>query len=463
MQCQWYPFATGKWGIMQRVLFFIWIILYSCPVSRAAEEHAIENDVVGNAILCFQPGSQIPQFLREKDPKTGVLLHPELQNQHLDLIQSVESLDYFYSKKKQGLDEVAENNVIEPLEGETSGQYVERVARRFDYTIPVIGQKIRRAREIIPEKSILRKDFRLGSIQDQNIQSEIDDRNCIVAPLSRVIQTDTGYQLEYDAGLLSKADQLARSEGHLHKSRILRAVSLLGDYLYLISLMEGKRTRDAAHQMMPYLIGVGDLSIDEIFKAYVNLGFPSDVRFAKGDVRNFYPLMVMQEALDLLWNNEDSVYRKYENKIVEEVILALPRLKGCEFFGRKPEGQAYPIFDCRYLMLTGYWFPPIPPAMEMSDVAKIKALSLVEKYSQYESEFKQLLKNEYFSQLKPMVLKIPYISREQVNIMNAAIERELEDVLLPAHFAGKKDKRDREIAPDYYGLKFDYILPQVNL
>jgi hypothetical protein len=53
------------------------------------------------------------------------------------------------------------------------------------------------------------------------------------------------------------------------------------------------------------------------------------------------------------------------------------------------------------------------------------------------------------------------VDREQIVKINSAIEEQLEDVLLSAYFNGKKDKSDREIAPDHYGLRFDYEVPSL--
>lgn len=153
-----------------------------------------------NAVVCFKDGS-VPTLIRDSSsPRFGQILDSEIQNQ----LTSVESYDLYEARIPRGLG-ARVPSIVALRQGESAREYAERIARRFDAYIPVVGKIIRSGTSMLPDARILMRPSGLNRIHDENDVGYIEASRCVVATMAAQYKAGENTQLQLDARLFSHA------------------------------------------------------------------------------------------------------------------------------------------------------------------------------------------------------------------------------------------------------------------
>ena len=234
----------------------------------------------GNAVVCFGRHTEIPRNIR--DPH-----HPhfgELLDEYIPKITSIETYDLQQARAPQGWDSKP-RTVLDIFQDESAEHYLERLADTYDWTVPAVGDLIRAANHIFPERNIVPQSEGLPKINDAAETGRIDSVHCVLATMAMNYFSGTpgtasvAYYLNTDERLLKNPLQ----------SPLSRAVLRLHEGLYVLAraFAQAEDSRDT-RDLVRLLITIDPtLSAAELLRSIDALGFRpvidqiTDARFGR--------------------------------------------------------------------------------------------------------------------------------------------------------------------------------------
>jgi hypothetical protein len=209
----------------------------------------------GGSVVCFDS----PEVLAQVNAQKGALT-----NEQVARIESIETYDLAQARiwKPFG---TAKSSLFLPKEGETEAQYFERLARRFDLTVPLVSDLVRQASENL-RKAAMMTSWEGGVVQrdDANPSVKWDETRCALIT--------TAYQYSQGDRLMVAVD--SRLLEHPKNTQASRYFLYLHEGLYAIARARGqwdsRSTRDLISQITQAEI---PLTAGELKDFVVGLGF----------------------------------------------------------------------------------------------------------------------------------------------------------------------------------------------
>lgn len=208
----------------------------------------------GGSIVCFQR----PETLAKVRAQGG-----ELRDEDISQISEIEAYDLFQARLPRGMDSSA--TAIFPMQpGERNEAYVERLARRFDSTVPAISDLIRAGEKAMREGQTVRAPNGVAQLNDAAAVIGIDKSRCALVTTAH--QYSDGHHLT-----VAFDDRLMK---HPRNSPLSRAILVLHEAIYSIGRMRGhttsRPTRDLISTIARQDLG---MTAGQLAKVMVSLGF----------------------------------------------------------------------------------------------------------------------------------------------------------------------------------------------
>jgi hypothetical protein len=269
----------------------------------------------GSSVVCFDSLA----VLSEVEQQQGALTHEQIRH-----IESIETYDLMQARAWKSFGTTA-GSLFLPLPNESAEAYFERLARRFDRTVPLISDLIRQAKDNL-HKAGMMTAWEGGVVQrrDANPAIKWDDTRCTLVT--------TAYQYAQGTRLMVALD--GRLLEHPKNSGLSRYFLYLHEGLYSIARARGqvdsRSTRDLISQIMQLEI---PMSAGELSAYAVGLGFAdasiTDRRYAEtwvSDSSQPVPHAFYTESLPAKYLNAHTYNERVVVGALEEMSRAYWRL-----------------------------------------------------------------------------------------------------------------------------------------
>lgn len=193
------------------------LALLVCLTSGAEFARAAGADSSGGGlgVVCFD-NPAILETLRQGDG----LLTDEL----LPHITSIENFDLYEANLVRGINMDLKQKVVPLKDNETADEYVERILKRMDFSVPALARLVRKTVEELSQAGHVEHVMRpLERMNDARQVGLIDYENCMLATMGL-------NRLEKGEGVL-QIDK--RIYAHAKQSEQSRAIFLLHEYVYI--------------------------------------------------------------------------------------------------------------------------------------------------------------------------------------------------------------------------------------
>jgi hypothetical protein len=172
----------------------------------------------GNGIVCFNDPA-IPTAIRREAGAYSPLEPVIIPDQYISQITSIEVVDLNMARRARGPIGEIKPEIILPNAGETPSEYVERIAQRFDQSVPLISEIIRSGVKSFPIQNIIEESWGLKPVNDSRIFGLIDSTNCVAGTMATQYVSGGQTYLHIDARLTrhEKGDPLNPYILYLHE------------------------------------------------------------------------------------------------------------------------------------------------------------------------------------------------------------------------------------------------------
>ena len=179
----------------------------------------------GNVVICFTDPA-IPVAIRDRNsPYYGDLLDQYLEG---DKVSSIEVFDLYEARLPRGIN-ARRPEIGEIRPDESAKEYIDRVAKRFDDSVPRISQIIRDGMKEFTDDNILLEPHGLQKIDDMASVGLIDTKHCVLATAAQQYKAESALYLHIDQRIFS----------HPKMSEMNRAVLLLHEVFYRLYRKQG--------------------------------------------------------------------------------------------------------------------------------------------------------------------------------------------------------------------------------
>lgn len=249
---------------MKNIILIIAILLTNTAFAKLNYARGEWGSGGGNALVCFgevteaRGGTTIRRDLVQEVKENGNVISDEL----IQYIDSIELFDLYEAKKRRGLNPNPPK-IIQIKDSENAFEYVNRVAERFDSTVPYMEELVKLTRTVLPnnnfimESSAVRYQNDLGSVV-------IPNDHCVISTMAVQVNYNKFYKVHIDGRLFN----------HKKHSRLSQAVLILHETVYAFARAKGQKDSGTTRELVKQYITSGEFVTEgSVVGAIYNLDF----------------------------------------------------------------------------------------------------------------------------------------------------------------------------------------------